>query len=227
MALTSAERYLFIFHHIFLRNHKRLSCYLPIGICFAIPTIWYTVLIFGYPCKNSFSYSTFQCGAICYLTRSQVFVDVENIGFFMVPLFIIVVGNATLIICVLIQKASMKRTRRLGLWKNNVRMISQLMFIAVLYMSIYVPSCILLIFGNYVRRSRFQPWAASVRIRYFTHLKYMVIFGCPFMVLIGQKEMRQMIKNLYLYVKRRQPMQWNTHVYPMTIMHTQNRNEQE
>ncbi|CAF5134678.1 unnamed protein product, partial [Rotaria sp. Silwood1] len=115
-----------------------------------------------------------------------------------------------------IQKAQMKRRHRLGLWRNNFRMISQLMFIAILYMSIYVPSCILLIFGSYVRRSRFQPWAASVRIRYFTHLKYLVIFGCPFMVFAGQKELHRMIKKLLCRAYRRRTVQ----VYPMTIMNT-------
>jgi hypothetical protein len=134
----------------------------------------------------------------------------------MFPLFIIVIGNSVLIICVLIQKASMKRQHRLGLWRNNLRMISQLMFIAILYMSVYVPSCILLIFGSYVRRSRFQPWAASVRIRYFTHLKYLVIFGCPFVVLAGQKEMYQMIRRVLYRFRPR----WKTQTIPITAVPT-------
>ncbi len=227
MAFTSIERYLSIFHHIFLHKHRRLFCPVPIAVCFAIPTIWYTFFIFGYSCKDVFEYFTFQCGPMCYLTDSKVFVNVENFAFFMFPLLIIVVANGTLIICVLIQKASMKHKHRLGLWRNNLRMIGQLMFIAVLYMSIYVPSCILLIFGTYVPRSRFQPWAASVRTRYFIHLKYVIIFGCPFMVLAGQKEMHRKIRNLFLYAKRQWPLRWKTHIYPMIEMSTQNRKEQE
>ncbi len=215
MAFISIERYLSIFHHMFLRHHKCLIYLLPLIACFAIPIIWYTVLIFGYPCHKSFMYFSFQCGTLCYLTTSSVFVNFENIVFFMFPLFIIVIGNSALIICVLIQKASMKRQHRLGLWRNNLRMISQLMFIAILYMSVYVPSCILLIFGSYVRRSRFQPWAASVRIRYFTHLKYLVIFGCPFVVLAGQKEMHQMIRRVLCRFRR-----WKTQTIHITAVPT-------
>ncbi len=220
MAFISIERYLSVFHHIFLRHHKRLLYIIPTVACFAAPTIWYTVLIFGYPCRNSFTYLTFQCGTLCYLTNSLVFINFENIVFFMFPLFIIVVGNSTLIISVLMQKGSMKRKRRLAVWRNNLRMISQLMFIAVLYMSIYVPSCILLIFGSYVRRSRFQPWAASIRTRYFTHLKYLVIFGCPFVVLAGQKEMHETLRKILHRIRQTRPSRRAAQVFPMATVPT-------
>ncbi|CAF3104619.1 unnamed protein product [Rotaria sp. Silwood2] len=139
----------------------------------------------------------------------------------MFPLSIIVIGNIALIIRVLVQKTHMKRQRRLGLWRRNFRMISQLMFIAILYMSIYVPSCILLIFGSYVQGGRLQPWATSVRIRYFTHLKYLVIFGCPFVVLFGQKELHEMIKRCF-YPVGRPPwrVRWKTQTFPMTTVPT-------
>ncbi len=220
MAFTSIERYLSIFHHLFLRYHKRFFYLPPIILCFAVPTIWYTSLIFGYPCRQSFTYYTFQCGTLCYLTDSQVFVKFEDFAFFMFPLFVIVVGNSALITCVLIQKANMKRQHRLGLWRNNLRMISQLMFIAILYMSIYVPSCVLLILGSYTRRSRFQPLAASVRIRYFTHLKYLIIFGCPFMVLAGQREMHEKIKKIFCWTQQPWRTRWKTQTVPMTTVPT-------
>lgn len=218
MAFTSIERYLSVFHHIFLRHHKR-SLYLPsIFICFAVPTIWYTSLIFAHPCRQQFMYFTFQCGTLCYLTNSSIFNNVENMVFFMFPLLVIVVGNIALIISVMVQKASMKRRRRLALWRNNLRMISQLMFIAILYMSIYVPSCILLIFGTYVQRSRFQPWAASVRLRYFTHLKYLVIYGCPFVILAGQPELHQKIRKFFSRTRRPWRKRWKTQTMPMTTV---------
>jgi hypothetical protein len=219
MALASIERYLFVFHHIFLRHHKHLLSRLPIIICFAIPILWYSVLIFGYPCQNSFDYTSFQCGPLCYLTNSQVFYHFENFVFFIFPLLIIVIGNSTLTVSVLIQKRAMKRKHRVGLLRQNLRMISQLMFIAILYMSIYVPSCILLIFSSYVSRSRFQPWAQSVRIRYFTHLKYLVIFGCPFVVLAGQTEMHEMIKKIFC-VRQPRRSRWKTQTFPMATVPT-------
>ena len=144
----------------------------------------------------------------------------ENVVFFMFPLLIIVVGNSALIVCVMVQKASMKRQHRLALWRNNLRMISQLMFIAVLYISIYVPSCVLLILGTYICRSRFQPWAASVRLRYFTHLKYLVIFGCPFVVLAGQPELYQKIKKSLCRTRRSWHGRWRTQIIPMMTIPT-------
>ncbi|CAF4510762.1 unnamed protein product [Rotaria sp. Silwood2] len=216
MAFTSIERYLFVFHHAFYRRYKRLLYRIPIPTCILFTTIWYTVLTFGYPCKNSFGYCNFQCGSLCYLKNVPAFTHFENSMFFMFPLSIIVIGNITLIIRVLIQKSHMKRQRRLGLWRRNLRMITQLTFIAILYMSIYVPSCILLIFGSYVQRGRLQPWATSVRTRYFIHLKYLIVFGCPFMVLAGQREMHRMIKKLLCRAYQHR----STQVYPMTIMNT-------
>ncbi len=94
------------------------------------------------------------------------------------------------------------------------------MFIAVLYMSIYVPSCILLIFGSYIRKGRFQPLAASVRILYFTHLKYLVIFGCPFMVLTGQKEMHEKLKKMFCRNRHLWRARWRTEILPMTALPT-------
>lgn len=220
MAFTSIERYLSIFHHIFLRHHKHSLYLTSISICIGVPTVWYTALIFGYPCRQSWMYSSFQCGTLCYLTNSSMFMNIENVIFFMFPLLVIVVGNTVLIICVMMQRASMRRRRRLALWRNNLRMISQLMFIAVLYMSIYVPSCVLLIFGTYVRRSRFQPWAASVRLRYFTHLKYLVTFGCPFVVLAGQPELYQKINKCLCHALRPWHTRWKTQIIPMTTIRT-------
>ena len=226
MAFTSLERYLSIFHHRFLHRFKYFIYKIPVVVCFFIPTVWYTVLTFAYPCRQLFMYFTFQCGTLCYLSASTVFLNIENIAFFMFPLFIIVVGNGTLIISVLIQKANMRRRGHLRMWRSNLRMISQLVFIGILYMSIYIPSCVLLIFGSYVRRNRFQPWAESVRIRYFTHLKYLIIFGCPFVILAGQRELVKLIRQ---HVSRCQLQHWKTtvrsQIHPMTVFMT-NKNDQ-
>src|SRR5690242_9358779 len=97
MAFISIERYISIFHHGFLRRHKKLFYFIPSIACFAIPTIWYTVLTFGYPCRNSFKYSNFQCGTLCYLTSLKAFVNIEDFVFFIFPLSVIVVGNSVLI----------------------------------------------------------------------------------------------------------------------------------
>ena len=213
VAFTSLERYLFVFHHNFVRNHKRLLSHLPLLLCLGVPTIWYSVLIFAYPCRIRYDYNSFQCGTLCYIQNMVTFLHIENFGFFIFPLLIVFLANISLIISVLVQKRHMKRQHRLAIWRNNLRMISQLMFIAMLYMSVYIPSCILLIFGSYVRRGKFQPWALSVRTRYFTHLKYLVIFGCPFVILAGQREMYTVLKRMPLCYKFRWQSRWKTNVF--------------
>jgi len=164
------------------------SYLIPTVTCFAVPTIWYTVLIFGYPCRTSFMYGNFHCGTLCYLTNLLVFINFEN--FFV--------------------------------WRNNLRMISQLMFIAVLYMSVYVPSCLLLIFGSYVRRSLFQSWTENVRIHYFTHLKYLVIYGCPFMVFPGQKEMYEKLRKFLDCMRQLWRSRRAAQIHPVAMINIQN-----
>jgi hypothetical protein len=183
-------------HQIFLRRYKLLLLHIPLILCFIIPIIWYSLLIFVYPCKNILQYLSFQCGVLCYLKNSPAFINFENFTFFIVPIIIIVIVNMTLIVSVLIQKSQMKRARRFGLWRSHLRMIIQLMSIAILYLSIHIPSCILLIMGTYTQYNRFQSWAVRIRIQYFIHLKYLVIFGYPFVVLAGQREMLQAMRDL-------------------------------
>ena len=50
--------------------------------------------------------------------------------------------------------------------------------------------------GTYTQYNRFQSWAVRIRIQYFIHLKYLIIFGYPFVVLAGQREMLQAMRNL-------------------------------
>jgi len=87
-------------------------------------------------------------------------------------------------------------------------------------MSIYIPSCVLLIFGSYVRRNRFQPWAESVRIRYFTHLKYLIIYGCPFVILVGQRELRTQLVQFFCRRNQCFRMRLKTQIIPMSIAPT-------
>lgn len=218
IAFTSLERYLFVFHHNFVRKYKQLLSHLPLLFCLSVPLIWYSALIFGYSCRNCFMFSSFQCGPVCYIQNVVTFLHIENIAFFMVPLFVIFMANVTLIASVIIRKRQMKRRHRSAVWRNNIRMISQLMFIAMLYMSIYIPSCILLLFGSYIRKGKFQPAALSIRQRYFTHLKYLVIFGCPFVILAGQREMHTIFKKIPLWNKYRFTSRWRTNVFPMTTI---------
>ena len=84
-------------HQIFLRRYKFLLLHIPLILSFIIPIIWYSLLIFVYPCKNILQYLSFQCGVLCYLKNSPTFINFENFTFFIVPIIIIVIVNMTLI----------------------------------------------------------------------------------------------------------------------------------
>ncbi|CAF3218125.1 unnamed protein product [Rotaria sp. Silwood2] len=109
----------------------------------------------------------------------------------------------------------MKQQNRMGMWQKNLRMISQLLIVAILYMGVYIPSDIILFMSDYSENARFQAWTYAVKIRYLVHVKYLVIFGCPFVIFAGQTEMHERLRKAF-----RRPWRWHarkrTQVFPLT-----------
>jgi hypothetical protein len=202
MAFSSVDRYFFVFHNIFYGHHTILIVYIPMLLCFLVPAVYFSGVIFAYPCTNFFVYSFWQCGALCYQFNSVLLRTFENYAYLMVPTFIIVLGNITLLIRVLIQKHSMKEQGRLRLWRRNIRMIFQLVPVAILYMGAFVPSSVFLYMDAYGPNGADEMWISSVRVHYLFHIKYFVIFLSPFVILIGQTEMHEKIKQLFRYIRR-------------------------
>jgi hypothetical protein len=194
--------YLFVFHNIFYRHHTILIVYIPMLLCFLVPSVYFSGVIFVYPCTNILVYSFWQCGPLCYLSNSSVVRTFENYAYLIVPTLMIVLGNIILLIRVLIQKNSMKEQGRLRSWRKNVRMIFQLVFVSILYMGVFVPSSVFLFMDSYVRNSGEEMWVTSVRVHYIFHIKYFVIFLYPFVILIGQTEMHEKIKKLFRCIRR-------------------------
>ncbi len=96
-----------------------------------------------------------------------------------------------------------------------MRMIGQLVSVAILYMAVYIPSCALLLLGTFLPNNQGAVWANMIRDQYFLHLKYLVFFLCPFVVLAGQTEMHEHIKGLFRSARR--PQQTAT-IMPITAM---------
>ena len=68
MTWTSLERHLLIFHdHLVATSRGRMFFhYIPLITSLTVPWIYYFVLIFFYPCTNTFYQSFLFCGWCCY-----------------------------------------------------------------------------------------------------------------------------------------------------------------
>ncbi|CAF1306442.1 unnamed protein product [Adineta steineri] len=220
MAIGSIERYIFIFQLTFFRRHSFSFFILSMFICILIPTAWYTGLIFAYPCTNSLSYTRLQCGELCYLTKSLFFSTFESYVFLVLPVTIIFFTNSLLILRVILQKTRMERLDTMRLWYKNIRMISQLLFVSVLYTSIFLPSTILLFMATMTPSNPAQIWANNIRVNYFFHLKYLAIFGCPFVILASQPKMHEQIKRFIRYCCPLRHQHNTNQIIPLTVRNT-------
>ena len=194
MAISSIERYIFVFHHNFYIRYSLISFCISTFTSILIPTAWYTGLIFFYPCTNHPSYINFQCGALCYLRSSTIANLFESYAYLILPIVIIVFTNILLVFQVVIEKRRVTRNDGIRLWRKNVRMISQLFSVAILYICVYVPSAAFVFIITTTSNFPTIISAVNIRINYFYHLKYLAIFGCPFMVLASQTKMHEKIK---------------------------------
>ncbi|CAF1294347.1 unnamed protein product [Adineta steineri] len=218
MAISSIERYIFVFHRIYYVRYSLLSFRISTFTSILIPTAWYTGFIFFYPCTNRPSYINFQCGALCYISSSPTVNQVENYAYLILPILIIVFTNSLLVFQVLIEKRRVTRNDGMRLWRKNVRMISQLFSVAILYICVYIPSVVLVFIIIFSSNSQTRAWAIRTRVSYFYHLKYLVIFGCPFMVLASQTKMHEKIKRFIRFCCLQQQGRNTNQVIPLTTM---------
>jgi hypothetical protein len=143
MALGSIERYLLVFHHVFLARHRFILSTLPMLICIIYLSIFYDATIYGSSwCTYKVDYSVLACGPPCYLIESYFYPLFGILAHHVLPIFITAIANVVLLIAIAIlqQKAKMKRNNR---WRKNLRISCQLLSIALLYLIVWLPICIL------------------------------------------------------------------------------------
>ena len=222
IAFSSLERYLLVFHHRFLSNHSILLRQIPLLISILFPTIFYTVGIFGIPCQATYNFNAIACGSLCFTALSPIANIFKNIILVCLPVIFTILISILLIIRVYIQRRKMQRQRQF--WKESIQMILQLIPIIILYLIIWIPMSILfyfVTFGSISERKIALPLVSDV----FGHIKYLVNLVCPFLVLLGQPEIRQKVKRIIccLNPHRRQtiapaivtPVTLNNHTLPL------------
>ncbi|CAF0816668.1 unnamed protein product [Adineta steineri] len=193
MALTSIDRYLLIFNHIFLSQHTILLRQIPLLLCILFPSIFYIIGIYGIPCKNIYNYNTIGCGLPCFFSLSSFAVIFKNIIMICLPVMLTIAMSCVLITRVYIQRKSMKRRR--NFWKESIQMIIQLLPILILYLSIWIPLSILFYFSTFGTKKEKNIVMPLIN-DYFGNLKYLVNLIYPFLVLFGQIELRTKIKTI-------------------------------
>jgi hypothetical protein len=210
MAFGSLERYLFVFHANFLRQHPHLLRHLPM-LC--TPVFWLLFnagFTYAYPCTQVFYYSVNLCGVTCY-TRNRTFGSLDLLSGRLLPICVMVIANAVLLIRVFIRKRVMQQNR---LWRKNMAMTLQLSGVALLH---YVSWLEILIVYMY---NMFSPTVSTVlrqlTLNYFFYMPYLVVTLCPLVCLVGLKEVRQSIKDFYQgAIRHRVRVAPTTRIYPI------------
>ncbi|UJR20111.1 hypothetical protein I4U23_023245 [Adineta vaga] len=187
MAIASFQRYLFIFHKQLINT--RLKHYLPIILPPILLFIWYTSLIFFYPCQQFFDYTQLWCIGACYVYEGTIGTIDWMLSSF-TPVVLTIIFNIVLFIRVVHQKFKMRRGRT---WRTTRKLALQIFLISFLFLIIYLP---LTIFG--LIRLWFDPlFLLVLTMVYFAYAIYLVPLLMPFICLISMPEIKIRIKRLF------------------------------
>ena len=80
MAYGCVERYLLIFHRVFLNKHLISLHYGPLVFFSIYPPILYFGLIVIYSCENNFDYTQYVCGGPCYVYEVRFIEYIESVS---------------------------------------------------------------------------------------------------------------------------------------------------
>nr|ACD54651.1 seven transmembrane helix receptor-like protein [Adineta vaga] len=182
MTWASFERHLLIFHErLTITSRGRiLYHYIPLLISFALPWIYYVILIFFYPCTNTF-YPTFLfCGWCCYAYNDQL-VFFNWMMFGVIPTCLISLFCVWLIIRVIAHK---RRVQQRINWRQHRRMTIQLLSISSLYIFFDAPTIII----GLVRLG-LPTFGNEIQILYLFYIVYLLPILVPFVCLSTLREL--------------------------------------
>ncbi|CAF1434929.1 unnamed protein product [Adineta ricciae] len=176
LAIISLQRHIFIFHQHILR--KRWICHLlhhlPLLFCIIYPTVFYIYAILLYPCNNTqWDFSSRVCGfANCYLMYGSFLGSFDLVMNNGVPVAIDILANTVLIARVFLQK---RRVQQLSRWRQQRRMLRQLLSVSALYLVGWTPFLLVYIINVLVD----PAFLNYVQQNYFSDLIYIIYFFFP------------------------------------------------
>ena len=142
MMWASFERHLFVFHsHLYGNSRRRfLYHYLPLVVINVYLILFYLVVVFMYPCENTFDFTIPLCGQPCF-TEDSALSLYDLLVHSWLPVMLIVLFSLGLILRVLYPKLVWRQQH--VQWRRYRRMVLQLCSIASLYMIVVGPYCVL------------------------------------------------------------------------------------
>lgn len=183
MALLAVERYLLVFHHLFLNRHLILLHYGPMAFCVVYPILLYAYFVFLYPCDPQFDYTMMTCGGPCYFYEPAVstFDQFVNLVF---PVFVSSTASLFLLVRVIRQKQHMQQHQ---IWRKNRRVVLQLLYIVILHNLVWLPmvTCSTIMLFSPTA----QPVLVELSINILPYGIYVVILLCPFVSLMSLPEL--------------------------------------
>ncbi|CAF0742429.1 unnamed protein product [Adineta ricciae] len=209
---TSIERYLFIYHELFIKHHSILFHYLPVVLFSLYTPIFYISLVIFYPCEQAYTVYSYICNGPCYLFNSVPCLIDWGINVVLV-LGITCFVNIVIIIRNIIQRGRMKRliitAGNRQQWHRTLRLSFQLFSISSLCIIGWIPYGIvssMQIFNN-------TPTLAYLLSTFFIYFPYIQTLLLPYVCIFFMPEIKQKLglkwKNLYLFKK----------VYPHNRVH--------
>lgn len=182
MTWALLERHFFIFHDrlIFTLRGKILSHYIPLIISLTVPWTYYLILIFFYPCINTFNHSLLFCGWCCYVNNNQL-VLFNWLAFGVIPTFSITLLSLWLIVRVIAQK---RRVQQRINWRQHRRMVIQLLSISSLYIFFDIPA----VFIGLVQLI-LPTFAVEIQALYLYYIVYFIPLLIPFVWLSTHSEL--------------------------------------
>ncbi|CAF3039543.1 unnamed protein product [Rotaria sp. Silwood2] len=199
----SVERYLLIFHQSFLNRHKISVHYVPMIVLALTAVVYSCAAVIFAPCEEVFDYTMQICGGSCYqlLPANGTFDVISTV---MIPLSIIIGFNAILMIRVIKQKRRMLR----NVWKKNLGMLIQLLYVSILHVAGYIPVSILVS----IVMTNNPPPEIALELQsswILINVMYIGVVANPFVCMFAIPEIKE---NIILFIdrkKRRQQRQIN------------------
>jgi hypothetical protein len=181
MLWASFERHLLVFHcHLINSARGRLfTHYLPLFSIVIYLILFYTAVIFRYPCQHQFDFTLPLCGQPCFADHPTISLY-DLLAHSWLPTLFIALFSAGLIVRVINQKRTLLHQNIS--WRKHRRMILQLLSISFLYLICMGPYTLIQAIGLFTKLSKSTKYLKDVYLFYvywlLTLLLPYVCIGC-------------------------------------------------
>ena len=191
-AWATIERHILIFHDrwVSTRRKRLLVHYLPLVVLLMYCLVFYVVLIFFPPCRNSYYNFLMICLFPCY-SRIRILQIWDSFIHQIVPYVLILLFSGSLFARVLWQKYLLRHRVE---WRRYRKMTIQLLSIALLYLLFFFPLVVGKILGFFKIPS---PLLTYEFVAYADYLSYLVIPLFPFICVMSLSDLRKKLSRLF------------------------------